>query len=162
MVGGHSSGKECWCLEWPGLGSGVAIVPQEKVIRKWNLDQLTAGFVQGRVGQEKCFWKLFHFLCSGDLNSFLQTHAGGDHICLYMWNIYIWGGGGLSGGIYWKRRNLQAVRCLTWAAKQIYRVQYLFNKNVTPNPIWNMVQLFVSLLIIPAIYVTFERFLQLC
>lgn len=56
---GNCLGKNVRGLEWPRLGSGLAIVPQEKVIRKWNLDQLTAVFVQGRVGWEKCFWKLF-------------------------------------------------------------------------------------------------------
>lgn len=83
--GGGASclGKNARGLEWPGLGNGLAIVPQEKVIRKWNLDQLTAGFVQGRVGQEKCFWKFFHFLCWGHLNPFLQKHAGGDHISFW-------------------------------------------------------------------------------
>lgn len=61
-AGGASClGKNVRGLEWPGLGSGLAIVPQEKVIRKWNLDQLTAVFVQGRVGWEKCFWKVFFF-----------------------------------------------------------------------------------------------------
>lgn len=60
--GASRLGKNARGLERPGFGSGLAIVPQEKVIRKWNLDQLTAGFVQGRVGREKCFWKLFHFL----------------------------------------------------------------------------------------------------
>lgn len=79
--GGRSClGKNARGLEWLGLGSGLAIVPHEKVIRKWNLDQLTAGFVQERVGQEKCFWKLF---CWGELNPFLQEHTGGDHISFW-------------------------------------------------------------------------------
>lgn len=91
VAGGGSSclGKNARGLEWPGLGSGLAIVPHEKVIRKWNLDQLTAGFVQERVGQEKCFWKLF---CWGELNPFLQEHAGGDHISF--WKKCMGGGGG--------------------------------------------------------------------
>lgn len=86
-AGGASClGKNVRGLEWPGLGSGLAIVPQEKVIRKWNLDQLTAVFVQGRVGWEKCFWKLFfffpslHFPCWDKCKPCLQKHAAGDHI----------------------------------------------------------------------------------
>lgn len=86
-AGGASClGKNVRGLEWPGLGSGLAIVPQEKVIRKWNLDQLTAVFVQGRVGWEKCFWKLFFFFPSlhfprwDKCKPCLQKHAAGDHI----------------------------------------------------------------------------------
>lgn len=108
--GGSCLGKNARGLEWPGLGSGLAIVPHEKVIRKWNLDQLTAGFVQERVGQEKCFWKLF---CWGELNPFLQEHTGGDHIGF--WKKCM---GGVHS-IYWKKSNLKVMCCLTRPPNQI-------------------------------------------